>query len=184
MFPIFSRQPFSRCLTIHLVIHRTLVSLFLFPFLFFFFMSVSFVSSFHQVSFVPIIDHTFIFLRLFVFKRIAICRKYILELSRINTFISSPSIFSYVSRISISARYIEAEISSHKPLLSLSLLVCPSIKVTRWIYGRSRCRYRKLHCSGENNSLAREFRSVSRRESRPNGRFACRLENGCTSETH
>lgn len=107
------------------------VSLFLFPFLFFFFMSVSFVSSFHQVSFVPIIDHTFIFLRLFVFKRIAICRKYILELSRINTFISSPSIFSYVSRISISARYIEAEISSHKPLLSLSLLVCPSIKVTR-----------------------------------------------------
>lgn len=137
MFPIFSRQPFSRCLTIHLVIHRTLVSLFLFPFLFFFFMSVSFVSSFHQVSFVPIIDHTFIFLRLFVFKRIAICRKYILELSRINTFISSPSIFSYVSRISISARYIEAEISSHKPLLSLSLLVCPSIKVTRESMGEA-----------------------------------------------
>lgn len=113
------------------------VSLFLFPFLFFFFMSVSFVSSFHQVSFVPIIDHTFIFLRLFVFKRIAICRKYILELSRINTFISSPSIFSYVSRISISARYIEAEISSHKPLLSLSLLVCPSIKVTRESMGEA-----------------------------------------------
>lgn len=103
----------------------------LFPFLFFFFMSVSFVSSFHQVSFVPIIDHTFIFLRLFVFKRIAICRKYILELSRINTFISSPSIFSYVSRISISARYIEAEISSHKPLLSLSLLVYSLLHLLR-----------------------------------------------------
>lgn len=53
--------------------------------------------------------------------------KHTLKLSRINNFISS--IFSYVSR-AISARCIEAEISLHKLPLSLSLLVCPSIKVT------------------------------------------------------
>lgn len=94
--------------------------------------------------------------------------------------------FFYFRRVfrAISGRYIEAEISLHTLLLSLPLLVCPSIKVTRESMAEADAVTVSYAARGENNSLAREFRSVSRRESRPNGRFACRLENGCTSETH